>query len=87
MSSTTYGSTTATGRAGGTGALRGQRGRERSAERETRRRAAATGAAQEEEGPSRASLAGGDPSDLQRMEEMRVDVAGAFPTSNSVSGA
>ena len=53
----------------------GKRGRERRDECESRRRAAATGAAHEEQRPSRANLAHGVPSDLQRQQEMGVDVA------------
>jgi hypothetical protein len=44
-------------------------------EAESRGRAAATNAAHEEQRPSRAYLARGVPSDLQRQQEVRVDVA------------
>jgi hypothetical protein len=54
------------------------RGGERRDEREARRRAAATRTAHEEQCPSRANLAGGVPSDLQRQQEMRVDVAASL---------
>jgi hypothetical protein len=46
---------------------RGKRGPERGDERESRRRAAATGAAHEEQGASRANLARGVSGDLQRQ--------------------
>ena len=44
-------------------------------EREARRRAAAAGAAHEEQRPARADAADGVAGDLQRQPEMRVDVA------------
>ena len=66
---------------------RGQRGRERRIEREPRRGAAATGAAHEQQRPSRADPVGGVPSDLERQQEMGLDVARAASTSNSASGA
>ena len=53
----------------------GKRRRERRDQRESHRRATATGAAHEEQAPSRANLARGVPGDLQRQQQMRVDVA------------
>src|SRR5215470_2715517 len=49
-------------------------GRERRDERESRRRAAATGAAHEEQRPSRTNLARGVPSDLERQQDVGVDI-------------
>src|SRR5271165_7631314 len=53
----------------------GKRGRERGDEREARCGAAAAGAAREQQGASRADLARGVPGDLQRQQEVGVDVA------------
>ena len=53
----------------------GHRGRERRDEREARRRPAATRAAHEEQGPARADAAGRISGDLQRQQEVGVDVA------------
>jgi hypothetical protein len=57
---------------------RGKRGRESRDERESHRRAATAGGAHEKERPSRANFARGVPSDLQRQQEMGIDVATCF---------
>jgi len=51
----------------------GKRGREPRDERQANGRAAAAGAAREQQGASRADLARGVPGDLQRQQEMGVE--------------